>query len=428
MNFSILHKSLFKETFIYTATDMIGKAMSFVLLPFLSFYLPPTELGIATNFTVLTSLVILLAGLAIVNSLPYFFYEQSSEENTLLVSNLIIMCTVLCILMSGLFLIIHHLVTQYLQLNIYIQLLSIIFVFGSLLSQISLIIMRLENDAKSFAYLQIIQIVLHAVVVVLFVIFLKGGGIGKIYAEVLVFVMVGLAHFCILWRKRYIRFSIDLKWIKKLLRFGVPLLPHSISFWFKSGTDKIFITTFCGLQANGLYSMALSISSLFTMLTNSFFNAYTPYLQKRLVQIESDGLFSEKKKIVKQIYLIYSAFFLVGILAVVGSWLIFKYMIDIKYMPAFKYMPYIILAYFIYTFYNFAIQFIYKMKKTLIMGVITFTGSLLQMFFSYWFIKYCGLIGAVYSLLIGNLIITIGIVIYSNSVYKMPWIKFYANE
>ena len=32
--------------------------------------------------------------------------------------------------------------------------------------------------------------------------------------------------------------------LKKLLKFGIPLLPHSLSFWFKSGFDKILLTIY----------------------------------------------------------------------------------------------------------------------------------------------------------------------------------------
>ena len=150
-----LNHSLIKETFVYTATDMVGKAMSFVLLPIVSFYMPPEELGIATNFTVLTNLIILLAGLAVVNSLPYFFYEQEKDENNLLVSNLLILCTALCAFLSGLILTFQQQVENYLQLSLKTQLLSIFFVYGSLISQTNLVLLRLENKANHFACLQL---------------------------------------------------------------------------------------------------------------------------------------------------------------------------------------------------------------------------------------------------------------------------------
>lgn len=422
MTLAFLHKTLVKETFVYTLTDVIGKAMSFILLPIVSFFLPPSELGIATNFTVLTSLIILLAGLAIVNSVPYFFYEQNREENASLVSNLLMLCLGLCVVVGGLAACFSQLIFEYLQLSLHIQLLGVVFVIGSLISSINLILLRLENKPKQYAILQVLQIILHALFVILFVIVLRGGGEGKIYAEVLVFSIVGMIHLVMMLKKGYISFRFQMPWIKRLLRFGLPLLPHSISFWLKGGMDKVFITTYCGLQFNGLYSMAISVSSVYTMLMQSFFNAYTPYLQKRLAGLDGGQCFDEKRSIVKQIYLIYALFGVVGILAVVICWGIFHYMIDSKYLPAMAYIPLIILANFIYTFYNFTIEFIYKVKKTLVMGIITFTGSLIQMLLSYVLIKEYGVMGAVYSLLIGNTMITIGISVYSNMVYRMPWL------
>lgn len=82
-------KTLLGNALIYILSDGITKALSFLILPFVSFYLIPEQLGIAANFDVLQSILMLLAGQAIVNALPYFYYDRSREEIGLLVSNLL---------------------------------------------------------------------------------------------------------------------------------------------------------------------------------------------------------------------------------------------------------------------------------------------------------------------------------------------------
>ena len=208
-----------------------------------------------------------------------------------------------------------------------------------------------------------------------------------------------------------------------LIKFGLPLLPHSLSFWLKSGTDKIFITNFAGLYQNGLYSMALTINSIYSMFSNAFFQAYTPYLQKKLTNMTSETVHNDKRKIIKLSYLLIFILAIVAIFTIFCGYLILNFVVDPKYKESFIFVPYLIAGLWIYNVYQFSIQFIYKQKKTLIMGFITFTGALIQMLLSYILIKTYGAIGAAYSTIIGSLIISFGIFIYSNKVYPMPWLK-----
>ena len=423
MKLNIGHK-LIRDTFIYTLTDGIGKAISFILLPILSFFLSPEGLGLATNFAVFASIVNLLAGQAILNALQYFYYEQTKEQNAILVSNLIWMTVVACLFLAGIVLLCSNGVYNYLQLNLTFQFLTFPFALAFVLTNISLQLFRLEDKPKSFAIYQIVQIVLHCILVVLFVIIWKQDGEGKIYAEVLTVVLMGAVNLYSIIKRKYLIFKYDKKSIKQLLKFGLPLMPHSISFWFKSGADKVFITNFVGLASNGIYSMAMSISSLYTVVSNAFFNAYVPALQKKLSILTPETEKLEKMRIVKMIYLIIGLFFFISLMAILGGWVILNYCVDAKYEAAFDFLPGIILSLYIYVVYTFAVQFVYKQKKTLVLGIITFTGSLIQMGFAYLFVRMFGTMGAVYSSIIGSLTISVAIFAYSNKVYSMPWLYF----
>lgn len=416
---------LVRDTFIYTVTDSIGKGIAFLLLPLISFYVTPDELGIATNFSVLTQIVSLLAGMAIVNSLPYFYYEQTNEQNRKLVSSLVFICLTLCFSLLLLVILLSPIVNKYLKLDIGLQIYAIVCVACTLIGSVSFQLLRLQEKSKQFASIQIVQILIHCILVVVFVVAFKWGGRGKIYADTGAVILLLLFHLRLMYRQGYLSIQVEKKYCIKLLKFGLPLLPHSLSFWLKGGMDKIFITQYGGgLYSNGLYSMALTLTSIYTLFSHGFFRAYNPSLQKRLSKMTRENQQKEKIKIVRITYLCITLFFFLALLTIAVSWAILNYIVDDKYKEAFVFMPWLVAGLFVNAIYSFAIEFIYKQKKTIVLGIITFIGSLIQMVLSYLFVKTYGVLGAAYSALVGYVLISIAIFIYSRKVYPMPWFSF----
>ena len=416
---------LVRDAFIYTVTDSIGKGIGFLLLPLVSFYLTPDELGIATNFLVLTQIVSLLAGMALVNSLPYFYYEQTKEQNRKLVSSLMFICMFLCIFLLFSDILLSSFIANYLKLDIGLQIYAIICVACTLIGGISFQLLRLQEKSIWFAGIQFAQILIHSALVIVFVVLLKWGGRGKIYADTGAVILLLLFHLGLIYRQGFLSLQVEKVFCIKLLKFGVPLLPHSLSFWLKGGIDKIFITQYGGgLYSNGLYSMAMTLMSIYSLVSHGFFRAYNPALQKRLAKINPENQDVEKLKIVKITYVCIILFFFLALFTVAITWGILNYIVDDKYEEAFVFIPWLVTGLFINTIYSFAIEFIYKQKKTFVLGIITFTGSLIQMAFAYFLIKSYGVLGAAYSALIGYIIISIAIFLYSRKVYPMPWFSF----
>lgn len=419
---------LLKHTFIYTLTDGISKALSFLILPFISFYLVPAEMGVVANFNVLQSILTLLAGQAIVNGIPYFYYKQTHKENALLISNLLLIIIVANILFSIVFFFINGFVFEYLQIGFALQLLTIISVLCTLVSSLDFILYRLEDKPISFAFLQITQTVLSLILVIIFVIVLRMQAIGKIYSIVISIGIMAGVHIFLLCKRGYIVFQYDRENINMLIKFGVPLLPHSLSFWLKGGMDKILLTTYCGLAANGIYSMALNFGAIFSIFTQAFANSYVPYLQKRINSFTIESVVAEKKRIVKMSYRVAWLFVILAVLATAFCWLIINYFLDSQYRSSFSYIPWIMSSLVLNSFYTLVVQFAYTAKKTFGLGLITFAGSIIQLLMTYILVRQDGTDGICYSLFVGSFIIMVGVWIYSNCVYPMPWFFNWFNK
>lgn len=417
----MMNKKLVKSTAIYAISDGISKGLSFITLPFVSFYLIPAELGVAANFDVLQNILCLLAWQAVVYSLPYFYYDRTRQEFAKLITSLIVTIVLSCIFLAGVIFLTFGYIQKYIHLSLTLQFLSVVTAFSFLITNIGLVLYRIEEKAKCFMVLQILQTILNLSLLILLVIGLKMGALGKILTTACTFLVFSVVHLFLLWKRGYLVPKISLDSMRELLHFGIPLLPHSLSFWLKSGMDKVLLTTYCGLTINGLYSMAMSFGAAYSIFFTAFEGAYVPYLQKRLNAMNDINRDSEKRSIVILSYRIMVCFSILSILAILVCWLAMKFLLSDKYLPSFQFVPWIILSQTIFSIYGLVVEFPYTVKKTFGLGIITFLGSLVQFLLSYTLISNYGSNGIKISLIIGNTIIAIAVWWYSNKVFPMPW-------
>lgn len=426
--FSKIKKGVVKQALIYTITDGLSKAMSFLLLPLISVYLLPEQLGIAANFDVLQNILMLIAGQAIVNSIPYFYYERNRTQVAVLISSLLFLIIIANIIFAFVIFFTFPIIENYLQLGLVLQLLTTVSVVAHLLTSIDVVLFRLEEKPYAFSILQISQTSIMIILLFIFVVYLRLEAIGKIMSTVCAFSVMALVHIVLLIRRGYITLKISLAEVKRLLKFGIPLLPHSLSFWFKSGVDKIVVTSFCGLAVNGLYSMALSFAAIYSIFFRAFQNAYVPYLQKRLNKMTTLNEKTEKRNIVILTYKIFSGALVLYIAVVLVCWIAINYFLSEKYIDSFQFIPWLLLGLTIQTMYNLVVEFPYSVKKTTGLGLFTFWGSLIQMGLTYVLVREIGVNGVNYSAVVGAIVTTLGVWWYSNHVYPMPWFSLKANK
>lgn len=75
---------------------------------------------------------------------------------------------------------------------------------------------------------------------------------------------------------KYIRFrDFNGKSLKKLLKYGVPLIPNSLMWWLVDGLNRPVMVANLGMESIGIYAVANKIPSVLTMLFVIFSNAWT---------------------------------------------------------------------------------------------------------------------------------------------------------
>ena len=314
-----------------------------------------------------------------------------------------------------------NIIDGYLHIGLSLQLLTVLSSICMLANSVNFILYRMEDNPINFAKLQIGQVIVYVGLLIILVVGYEQQAFGKILSHVVAMFIMSFIHLSLLYKRGYLLFKVDLNIQKTLMKFGIPLLPHSLSFWIKGGMDKVILTTYCGLSVNGLYSMALSFGAVYALFNTSFNNVYVPELQKRLSKMTPENEYEEKKFLVKLSYKLGGAFFVLGLIVIFLCWFLVHYVLSEQYASSFQYVPWIILSSTIYSFYGLVIQYPYTVKKTFGLGVVTLLGSGIQLLLTFLLVKTIGADGVKYSLVIGSLVIMLGVWWYSNKVYPMPW-------
>ena len=79
----IFSSSLIKSSFVYIVCDGINKAIPFLLLPFITHYLTPTDYGVVTNFNVYVQILSVFGYLCTAGALPVMFNKLEKQKMVL---------------------------------------------------------------------------------------------------------------------------------------------------------------------------------------------------------------------------------------------------------------------------------------------------------------------------------------------------------
>lgn len=422
----IYSSPVIRNSFIYVFCDGINKAIPFLLLPLITHYLTPSDYGVVTNYNVLVQIVSVFAYLCTANALPVMFAKLGKEEIKRYVSNMILLNTLANIICVLFMFPIHNLIEDSLNISFVYQMSVLVLVWFAGITNVNMLLWRCEERPLAFGIYQISQSALNALSTIMFVVVFLLGWQGRIYSMIFSTIIFGLISVVVLYKRGYLGWHVDKTYLKQTLFFALPIIPHALSFWLKSGVDKIYLTNMCSLADNGYYSVALTWGAIVTMFLVSFNNAYSPSLYKKLAIFDSDkvGTMKEQGRLVKFIWisLVVTFIFVVGCYLV--SVLLIQIMYPSSYFDSLYFLPWVMLAQFFSGCYLMFVCFAHYTFKTKGLGVITFSLSIVQVGLTYLMILKMGAIGSAVSAAIISAITFVAVAWYAMRVYRLPWFNF----
>jgi O-antigen/teichoic acid export membrane protein len=412
-----------KNFLIYATTDGLSQALPFLVLPVIAGVLGPEGFGLVANFNVLIQLFTAIMGMRLVFYYASDYHQVSSDQRKKVVSNIVLFYVMMTILLLAVTFSFGQPIASHLLLDKSWQFLALLIVLLLMFGQLLTTHLRMQEKAKLFGKLMATRSIISAGGSLLFVVALDWSYPGRFYAMLLSALFLGGSALFFFWREGYICFIIDWSLQKKLLLFGLPMLPYALSPWLRNGFEKIFITNQISLAENGIYALATTFSAVFGLVSGAFLNTYTPTMYKILAKEDKGEEPRGRSRIIKQML-----FFIFGfsIVLFVGYWFLyglFIWFFNTDYQRALVYLPIVLITVALSAFTNLFKSLIVYTKKTRLFGFAGLVISLIQVPLSYYFIVHYGAKGAAIASAISGSVLLFIYASISQYYIPLPWKK-----
>lgn len=407
-----------KSLSIYTLTNALNSGAVFLLLPFVTHYLTADEYGIYTIFLICTQTAFVLIGLSCNGALQVEYHKLEKEKFPIFVSTTIFLnlgvfaLSVLTCIVFGKF------IGQLIGVPANWLWIIPLIAFAQVIHQSILAILQVQNKPEIYGIFNSVFAFLNIGISILSLKFLNAGWAGLLLAllfSYLIIFAVGLAY---LVRKKLVVNKIDIGYLKEILRFGLPLIPHALSGLIIELGNRMFIAKLVSIKDLGVYNTGFQVGKVISLLERSFTQAYVPFLFEKLTENTKES----KLKIIKLSYLflilLLFAVFMISFL----SPFIFKWFIGSDFQGGAKFVFIIALSYFFSGVYKMFVGFLFYSKKTYILSIIAVVNIVSSILLNYYFIGKYGLIGGTYSLLCSHILNAVIVIIAASRIYKMPWL------
>lgn len=387
------YKKLTVNTLILTIGTVGSKLITFLMLPFYTNVLSTAEYGTIDLLLQTESFLVPIFTIGIAAAITRFGLDDQYDKKDVFTTGLacygvgFVLCLLLALIVGALFSLpavqFPAGVESIWQYAIWI----LILIASSGLHSICGSFVRAEKKLRIYAITGILNTVCN---VLLMVVFLKffGLGIGGYMLSVIIADIVSVLFLAVsskLWR--FVHFKkLHNPTARAMVKFSIPLIPATISWWIINMSDRFMILMFIGASANGIYSVAAKIPSIVTILAGVFMEAW---------QVSIIGNKTEQSRFFSNTMRSYqSLLFIAAGLVTMFSHFIITHMTSPDYYEAWRYVP-LLLCSTVFSCLATFIGSIYTVeKKSVSQLVTTLTGAASNILLNLILIPQFGISGA----------------------------------
>lgn len=191
---------------------------------------------------------------------------------------------------------------------------------------------------------------------------------------------------------RYISLRLDIASLKRVIWYGLPLLPTNLASYILLASDRYMLQHFAALEAVAVYTFAYKVAAtLDVLITRPFALDWAPRRFKIATQSDPPRRYAQALLF----YLWAAVSFSLCVVALTPAF--YRWVAPSEYWPGMKLVPVILLAYLIYGLsYPLNVGIMLK-DRTQYLPIIGWTAALICLGLNFWWIPRYGMAGAAWA-------------------------------
>ncbi len=411
-------KRLVNSTATYALANVINSAIPFLLLPVLTRVLAPAEYGLVAMFTTIITVFSAFTGLSLHGAVSVRYFSAKTDHPRFVGSCLVVLSCSTTIVLTVVW-VLSEFLSDLVGLPETWLLLAVLGAGFQALINIRLVMWQIKGVAIRYGFFQILQTLFNLGFSLWLVIFVgmgwEGRGWGVLFA---LFIFGALSLFSLFWSGLASR-HINREYIRASLKFGIPLIPHSLGGMMTAISDRFILVAVIGLAATGSYVVGAQVGMVVALLADAFNKAFSPYLLKELQRLGGKADLA----LARQCILIFSGFLLLSSVFFFFVPLIYKLFIGREYYESLIVAQLIGVGNAFLGMYYVISGFIFYSEKTVLLSKLTFFCGVLNLGVTYLMVLALGAVGAAIGYCFIQVVFFYGALRLCQSVCPVPWGK-----
>ena len=389
-------KKTINKLFYYAVGTFGSKVIYFLLVPFYSFFLTKSDLGlydiILASLTILTPIITIQVSDAVYREL-HDPTKQSLKSAKAFSSGLSVIFFGLLIFVFIAFVFYNLFANKIFYELVLIQSSFTLYIFF----QQSLRGLSLNKEYALMGTMNAFLLILFSIILIYFsTIELRNIILAIACAQ---FISIIFAIYKINFFKLFEIKNISKAKVYELINYSFPLLPNTLSWWLIDLGSRYIILLFIGIEENGLYAVAARYAGIIALVNSIFILSWQDYVINSKSKISlNTNYFSS--------YLNFFIAFQIGLVILLTSFSneLIYFTTSADFHNAAKYLPILLISSAFASFCGFYGAFYLKEKRTKKIFTTTLIGSIINIAFCIALINYLGLYAVAVASFVGFLI------------------------